>query len=87
MVASLLTKREATAKAWVNAGKVDSVEEYFAQIKGTSAEKQFIADQCNIPMMVYHTHMMVEMLNIHTKLLKKNPKDVEQEGKVNGITF
>ena len=44
MVASLLTKKEATAKAWVNAGKVESVEEYYAQVKGTSAAKQFVAD-------------------------------------------
>ena len=29
MVASLLSKQEATAKAWVNAGKVASVEEYY----------------------------------------------------------
>tara|TARA_R100001369_G_scaffold50758_1_gene77503 strand:+ start:433 stop:627 length:195 start_codon:yes stop_codon:yes gene_type:complete len=44
MVASLLTKQESTAKAWVNAGKVDSVEEYYAQIKGTSVESQFVSD-------------------------------------------
>ena len=36
--------REQTAQAWVNAGKVESVEEYFAQVKGTSAAKQFVAD-------------------------------------------
>ena len=29
MVASLLSKQEATAKAWVNAGKVASIEEYY----------------------------------------------------------
>ena len=40
MVASLLSKQEATAKAWVNAGKVESVEEYYAQVKGTSASSQ-----------------------------------------------
>ena len=44
MVASLLTKQESTAQAWVNAGKVDSVEEYYAQIKGTSVESQFVSD-------------------------------------------
>ena len=35
MVAGKATKREATAKAWVNAGKVATVEEYYAQVEGT----------------------------------------------------
>ena len=35
MVAGKSTKREATAKAWVNAGKVATVEEYYAQVEGT----------------------------------------------------
>jgi hypothetical protein len=35
MVAGNATKREATAKAWVNAGKVATVEEYYAQVEGT----------------------------------------------------
>ena len=30
------TKTQATAKAWVNAGKVKSEEEYYALAKGTS---------------------------------------------------
>ena len=74
MVASLLTKREATAKAWVNAGKVDSVEDYFAQIKGTSAEKQFIAD----PMQhshdgVSHSHDGGDVEHTH-EVVEEKPK-------------
>ena len=35
MVAGKSTKREATAKAWVNAGKVATIEEYYTQVEGT----------------------------------------------------
>ena len=52
MVASLLSKQEATAKAWVNAGKVESVEEYYAQVKGTSASSQYSHSGGNTE----HTH-------------------------------
>ena len=44
MAVGKATKREATAKAWVNAGKVKSQEEYYALTKGTSAEAQFVVD-------------------------------------------
>ena len=71
MAVGKATKREATAKAWVNAGKVKSQEEYYALTKGTSAEAQFVVD----PMEhshdggdVEHTHdMPVDQMIVEEK--------------------